>query len=373
MLSEHVSRYIELHRSLGYKFKLQACLLNHFVRFAESRGDTTVRNDSVLAWANEAPSAAQRRSRLLVVRRLSLSLQAEDARHEVPPADAFGRPTREHRTPHIYSQEEIRRLLDAAAQLGPKGSLRPSTYVALISLLVSTGLRIPSALEQVRSILAIPFKKTDEALVDFLNQEELQALLDAPDPKTRSGTRDRAMLYVCFVAGLRVAELVGLRLDDLHTHPQASLRIRGKGRRERVLPLWKETAKVLRAWTAIRESASALELFLNARGEPMTRSGFEYILRKHAKTAAIACPSIASKRVSPHVLRHTCAMHTLQATHDVRKVSLWLGHTSIKSTEIYLRADPTEKLDALESGTAPSLRRGRFKAPDRLLAMLRSS
>jgi site-specific recombinase XerD len=233
--------------------------------------------------------------------------------------------------------------------------------------------RVPSALEQVRSIRAIPFKKTDEALVDFLNQEELQALLDAPDPKTRSGTRDRAMLHVCFVAGLRVAELVGLRLDDLQTHPQASLRIRGKGRRERVLPLWKETAKVLRAWRAIRESTTALELFLNARGEPLTRSGFEYILRKHVTTAAIACPSIASKRVSPHVLRHTCAMHTLQATHDVRKVSLWLGHASIKSTEIYLRADPTAKLEALEAGIAPSLRRGRFKAPDRLLAMLRSS
>lgn len=233
--------------------------------------------------------------------------------------------------------------------------------------------RVPSALEQVRSILAIPFKKTDEALVDFLNQEELKALLDAPDPKTRSGTRDRAMLHVCFVAGLRVSELVGLRLDDLQTHPEASIRVRGKGRRERVLPLWKETAKALRAWTAIRESTTAIELFLNARGGPMTRSGFEYVLSKHVKTAAIACPSIASKRVSPHVLRHTCAMHTLQATHDVRKVSLWLGHASVKSTEIYLRADPTDKLDALEAGIAPPLRRGQFKAPDRLLAMLRSS
>ena len=104
MLSEHVSRYIELHRSLGFKFRLQAYLLNHFVRFAESRGDTTVRSESVLAWASEAPSAAQRRSRLLVVRRFSLSLQAEDARHEVPPADAFGRPTKErpHAT-HLFA------------------------------------------------------------------------------------------------------------------------------------------------------------------------------------------------------------------------------------------------------------------------------
>lgn len=104
----------------------------------------------------------------------------------------------------------------------------------------------------------------------------------------------------------------------------------------------------------------------------MTRYGFEYILAKHVRTAAKVCPSVGSKQVSPHVLRHTCAMHTLQATHDVRKVSLWLWHASVKSTEVYLRADPTAKLEALEAGVAPSLRRGKFKVPDRLLAMLRS-
>lgn len=233
--------------------------------------------------------------------------------------------------------------------------------------------RVPSAIEQVRCIQAIPFKKTDEALVDYLNREELQALLDAPDPTTQAGTRDRAMLHVCFAGGLRVSELVCLRLDDVQTHPQMSIRIRGKGRRERILPLWKETAKVLRAWTEVRPARNAPELFLNSQGNAMTRYGFEYILAKHVKTATTVCSSIASKRVSPHVLRHTCAMHTLQATHDVRKVSLWLGHASIKSTEVYLRADPTEKLEALEAGVAPSLRRGQFKAPDRLLAMLHST
>lgn len=233
--------------------------------------------------------------------------------------------------------------------------------------------RVPSAIEQVRCILAIPFKKTDEALVDYLNHEELQALLDAPDPTTRAGTRDRAMLHVCFAGGLRVSELVGLRIDDLQTYPRASIRVRGKGRRERILPLWKETAKVLRDWTAVRVHRGSPELFLNAQGAPMTRAGFEYILAKHVKTAAAVCPSIASKRVSPHVLRHTCAMHTLQATHDVRKVSLWLGHATMKSTEVYLRADPTEKLEAMNAREAPTLRRGKFQAPDRLLAMLRST
>ena len=128
---------------------------------------------------------------------------------------------------------------------------------------------------------------------------------------------------------------------------------------------------VLRAWLAVRGDSAAPELFLNATGEPMTRSGFEYILNKHVEVAIRKQSSLAAKRISPHVLRHTCAMHTLLATHDVRKVSLWLGHASLQSTEIYLRADPTEKLEALAAVLPPSLKRGRFKAPDKLLAMLR--
>jgi integrase/recombinase XerD len=131
-------------------------------------------------------------------------------------------------------------------------------------------------------------------------------------------------------------------------------------------------AVALRAWLAVRHGPFAPELFLNDRGGSLTRSGFEYILAKHVNTATESCPPIGTKRVSPHVLRHTCAMHLLRATHDVRKVSLWLGHASMKSTEIYLRADPTEKLSALASGTSPTLRPGRFRAPDKLLAMLRA-
>ncbi len=264
-------------------------------------------------------------------------------------------------------------LEDLEINRGNTVKTRDARLAAIKSFAHFLEYRVPSALEQVRCLIAIPFNKTDEALVDYLNHEELQALLDAPDPTTRSGTRDRAMLHVCFAGGLRVSELVGLRLEDFQTHPQASLRVRGKGRRERILPLWKETAGVLKAWTAIRTPSVANELFLNGQGHPMTRSGFEYILAKHVKTASNTCPSIASKHISPHALRHTCAMHTLQATHDIRKVSLWLGHASVKSTEIYLRADPTEKLEALEAGVAPTLKKGRFQAPDRLLEMLRSS
>ena len=122
---------------------------------------------------------------------------------------------------------------------------------------------------------------------------------------------------------------------------------------------------------AIRGDCSTTALFVNAHGRDLTRSGFEYILRKHVHRAVKTCPSIADKRVSPHVLRHSCAMHTLRATRDVRQVALWLGHASVRSTEVYLRADPSEKLAALEAGSAPSLRPGCFKPPDALIAMLR--
>lgn len=233
--------------------------------------------------------------------------------------------------------------------------------------------RLASSLDQSRRIHAIPMKKADEALIGYLTRGELQALLDAPDPSTAPGLRDRAMLHLAFAAGLRVSELVGLRMDQVDLQALPSIHVMGKGRRERVLPLWNETAAVLKAWLRVRPQNGDAELFLNVAGSAMTRSGFAYILAKHADTAACQQPSIAKKRLTPHILRHTCAMHTLQATRDVRKVSLWLGHASLQSTEIYLRADPTEKLEALAAMAPPMLRRGRFRAPDKLMAMLNAA
>ena len=232
--------------------------------------------------------------------------------------------------------------------------------------------RVPTTLEQIRRILAIPAKKIDTPLVKHLTVEEMQAILNAPDPTRRVGIRDRAMLHLCFAGGLRVSELIGLRIDDLNLQPNASVLVHGKGRKERCLPLWKETALALRAWLAVRGTVLVPELFVNARGVPMTRSGFEYILRKHVRTAANDCPSLLTKRVSPHVLRHTCALTVLQATKDLRKVSLWLGHANMQTTEMYTRADSSVKLEALESIVAPKLRSGRFKATDELIASLRS-
>jgi site-specific recombinase XerD len=216
-------------------------------------------------------------------------------------------------------------------------------------------------------------KKTDQALIRHLNRDEIRALLDAPDPSSTSGLRDRAMLHLAFAAGLRVSELVGLRLDQLEQGPAPCVHVMGKGRRERILPLWKETATTIAVWLKVRVPHGDPELFLSATGRALTRSGFEYILAKHVAVAARSQLSIAGKRVTPHVLRHSCAMHTLQATRDIRKVALWLGHASLQSTETYLRADPTEKLEALASMAPFGLHRGKFQVPDKLLAMLKGS
>lgn len=231
--------------------------------------------------------------------------------------------------------------------------------------------RAPACLDIALQVQAIPSKRIEQPLVDYLTRAELQALLDAPDRRTASGVRDRAMLHLAYAGGLRVSELTGLRLDDVSQPAMDTIHVLGKGRRERVLPLWKETQTVLKDWLRIRPSGKDSAVFLNARGEAMSRHGFASRLAAHLKTAQRSAPTLAQKRVTPHVLRHTCAIHTLEATGDIRRVALWLGHSSVLSTEIYLRVDPAEKLDILDAGAAPQIKKGTFTGvSDRLLAML---
>lgn len=173
---------------------------------------------------------------------------------------------------------------------------RNTRLAAIKSFMHFMEYRVPSALEQMRRVLAIPAKKTDARLVRHLSVEELQSILDAPSPSRLDGIRDRAMLHLCFAAALRVSKLVGLQLNDMKLQPQASVLIHGKGRRQRCLPLWKETTAAVRSWLAVRPCASAPELFLNARGQAMTRAGFEYILRKHVRTATERRPSPRKRR-----------------------------------------------------------------------------
>lgn len=261
-------------------------------------------------------------------------------------------------------------LADLEQQRGNCAATRNGRLAAVKAFIQYVEFRVPSALAQAQQIHAIPAKRHDQALVRHLTTDEIRAILNAPNVTKRLGIRDRAMLHLCYAGGLRVSELVGLPLENLSLQRTPSIRVLGKGRKERCLPLWKETAVDLRAWLVVRGAVPVPELFVNAVGATMTRAGFEYILDKHVCAASKSCSSLSGRSVSPHQLRHSCALTILKATRDIRKVALWLGHADIRTTEIYLRVDPSEKLEAVEAVLPLALRRGRFKAPDALIASL---
>jgi site-specific recombinase XerD len=262
-------------------------------------------------------------------------------------------------------------LEDLEKTRGNGARTRNARLTAVKSFMHFVEHRVPSALEQIKQVLSIPLKKTDIRLVNHLSAEECTAILDAPDPAKRLGIRDRVMIHLAVTAGLRVSELVGLRLEDIAFQSRyVDLHVRGKGRKDRILSLWKEVSDSVHAWLSVRGEAQARELFLNAHGNRMTRDGFEYVLAKHTAAASSNRPSLRGKRVSPHVLRHSCALNILQATGDIRKVALWLGHENIQTTEDYLRVDVTQRIGILKGVTPPQLRPGKFRPPDKLIASL---
>lgn len=271
---------------------------------------------------------------------------------------------------HINTPMVVEFLNHLEQERGNAASTRNGRLAAIKAFFRFIEYRVPSCIEQARQVRAIPAKKTDIALPDYLSSEELQCVLDAPDPSTYAGIRDRAMLHIAFAAGLRVSELISLLLADLKLTPEPSIRVMGKGRRERVLPLWEQTTQCVRAWITVRVRCQVPELFLNRQNVGMTRSGFEYILNKHCQRAALNQTSLTVKKISPHILRRSCAMQILQATKDIRKVALWLGHANTQTTEAYLRLDPSEKLELMESILPPSVSKGNFKVTDKVLQMI---
>lgn len=227
---------------------------------------------------------------------------------------------------HINAPLVLAFLEHLQSDRGNGSRTRNARLTAIKSFMHFVEYRVPAALEQIRGVLAIPIQKTDMRVVNHLTTEQCKAILDAPDPTTRLGIRDRTMLYLSITGGLRVSELVGLRLDDAAFDSRyLNLQVRGQGRKHRLLTLWKSVAESMRAWLAVRGEAPVPELFLNARGNAMTRAGFEYVLRKHATAASEGCPSLRFKQIFPHVLRHTCALNVLQATGDIRKVAFGLS------------------------------------------------
>ncbi|WP_295454034.1 site-specific integrase [uncultured Thiodictyon sp.] len=232
------------------------------------------------------------------------------------------------------------------------------------------GLQEPAALPGIQRILAIPAKRFDRPMVGFLSRTEIEAILQAPDGRTWSGQRDRALLTTMYNTGARVSELVAVRRVDLECERCQALHLHGKGRKERVVPLWARTTKLLRDWLARIAPEPQQPLFPNRQGQPMTRSGVASRLARSAWTASAGCPSLKDKRVSPHCVRHTTAMHLLQAGVDLTVIALWLGHESIETTHQYLEADLRMKEQALATLQAPPTDQPRFVPSPTLLAFL---
>jgi integrase len=297
MLSQDLTRYVDLHRSLGFRFRIQHSVLRNFVAFAEAKGDRVVRATRAVDWAARAPSPAQRRGRLLTVRRFALAMQAENVCHEVPPADALGHATFERRTPHIYRPDEIARLMRAAARLGPASSIKPLMYSTLFGLLAATGMRISEAL--------------------------------------------------------------ALRLEDVTA--DGLLIRQTKFHKTRLLPLHDTTQEALDEYLAVRVRLGTLDgaLFVSIAGMAPAYSTVIAIFLRLARSVGLRGePGQPGPRI--HDLRHTFAVRSLeQCRHDrevvarhVVALSTYLGHAHVTDTYWYLHATPILMGQIAEAGEA---------------------
>lgn len=247
---------------------------------------------------------------------------------------------------------------------------RNARLAAIHSLFAYAALRCPEHADLIARVLAIPAKRHDKALVTWLTEAEVAALLAAPDRSTWAGRRDHALILLAAQTGLRVSELTGLTISDLHLGPGAHVSCRGKGRKDRITPLTTSTTAVLRAWLAERGGQPEQPLFPTRAGGRLSRDAIEHRLAKHATAAAAHCPSIRHKKITAHTLRHTAAMRLLHAGTDTSVIALWLGHEQAETTQIYLHADLTLKEQALARTTPPHTKPGRYQPPDQLLAFL---
>jgi integrase/recombinase XerD len=249
---------------------------------------------------------------------------------------------------------------------------RNARLAAIRSFYRYAALEHPEHAATIERTLAIPLKRTDRPLVTWLTKPELEALLAAPDQQTWTGRRDHAMILLAAQTGLRASELTNVRISDIELGVGAHVQTLGKGRRERVTPLTDTTVRTLRAWLKERGGMPADPLFPTRTGGVLTRDALARRLTKYATIAATGCPSLTSKTVTPHVLRHTAAMRLLRAKVDSSMIALWLGHAEIQTTQVYLHADIALKEQALAKAEPIDSKPGRYRPPDPLLAFLES-
>jgi integrase/recombinase XerD len=229
-------------------------------------------------------------------------------------------------------------------------------------------LRDPEMVGTATQIMAIPVKRTDRRLVQSLTREEIDALLAAPDQAYWQGRRDHALLLTLYNTGARVSEITSLHRDHVQFGVSTCVHLFGKGRKQRDIPLWPKTARVLKHWFRELEGSSTSFAFPSARGQRLSRNGIDYILKRAVADAA--CPTLSSKRIHPHAVRHTTGSHLLQSGVDISVIALWLGHESIETTHVYVEADLASKERALTKLAPAGGKIHRFKPNDALLAFL---
>ena len=247
---------------------------------------------------------------------------------------------------------------------------RNARLAAIHSLFRYAALTHPEHADTISRVLAIPPKRFDKALISYLTEPEVDALLGCCDQATWTGRRDHALLLLLVQTGLRISELIGLTRADLHLGPGAHVACHGKGRKDRITPLTSDTVTVLRGWLTEHGDGQNTPLFATRRGDKLSRDAIEHRLALYAQRAADHCASLRGKTITAHVLRHTTAMRLLHAGVDTSVIALWLGHENVDTTQIYLHADLELKEKALARTRPPHSRTGRYQPNDRLIAWL---
>jgi site-specific recombinase XerD len=241
---------------------------------------------------------------------------------------------------------------------------------AIRSLFRYAAFKHPEHADVIERVLALPAKRFDRALINFLTTDEVKALLAAPDRSTWTGRRDHALILTAIQTGLRVSELTGLRCQDVRLGAGAHLHCRGKNRKERTVPLIPLTVKTLTVWLKERKGLPEDPLFPTTRGGQLSRDAVEWLIAKHTRAATAHCQTLHSKKVTAHVLRHTTAMTLLQSDISTMVIALWLGHEQESTTRGYLHGDLRLKQRAIDRTAPPGTRPGRYQASDSLLAFL---
>ena len=253
----------------------------------------------------------------------------------------------------------------------PNGTSSNLRLTAIRSFFRYVALETPQHSGLIQRVLVIPNKRQARPLVGFLTRPEIDALLATPDRDKWLGRRDHALLLTVVQTGLRLAEVTSIRQQDVCLATGAHVRCEGKGRKERCTPLTKPTVTVLTAWIREQGADGTRILFPSARGGRLSADAVQHLVAKYATAAQQACPSLAGKRVSPHVLRHTTAMELLQAGVDRTLIALWLGHESVETTQIYLDANLRIKEEALSKTMPINTKAGRYQPDDDLMAFLK--